>query len=589
LRNKYLSIISEHEAKLKKVRGIFSLLGYGKLFFILLTGFLIFSVVTEGFSAVIIISAVLSFAVLAALWVFHNNLQESMNYSNGIIEICNRQTDRINGKWASFKDDGAQFLDSDHLYAADLDIVGAKSLFQLLNTTGTWHGRQFFSEDLLRPAYNREEILIRQEAIAELSADTRFSCKIQYHLSKIGVNPAAVKLAEELKEETPFIENAVLRFLLSYVPALTCVFLAVIFIFKLETLYITGAAAAFAQALVWVLTLPKTHAYLGAAAGLPYKLSDYAAAISLITGKEFKSEKLNQIKEQLVSAEKGFKWLGRIADKLNIRQIAVLYYIFNILLLWDLECAFSLREWKKKYALLSEKWFASIGEFESLLSFSHLPNICAGTCMPEIIAGEKIINAELTGHPLLANEKRVCNDFNFNGNILIISGSNMSGKTTFLRTVGINLVLAKCGSFVCAKRFACSVFEPAASMRITDDLNEGLSTFYAELKRIKKIIDTAKGQTNMLFLIDEIFRGTNSVDRLYGAKTVLSKLHGINAAGLISTHDLELCELAEMYQRVENFSFSETYEGGKIIFDYKIRGGKSTTTNAKYLMEMVGI
>jgi DNA mismatch repair ATPase MutS len=199
------------------------------------------------------------------------------------------------------------------------------------------------------------------------------------------------------------------------------------------------------------------------------------------------------------------------------------------------------------------------------------------------------MEAQELGHPLIPNDMRVNNDTACKNNIFIISGSNMSGKTTFLRTVGINLVLAHAGSFVCAKQMSFYVTQIMTSMRIVDDLNEGISTFYAEIKRIKGIIELAGKELGMFFLIDEIFRGTNSVDRLNGAKTVLSKLDKIGALGIITTHDLDLCEMVNSYSRIKNFSFSEDYRNNQIYFDYKLKVGKSTTTNAKYLMEMVGI
>jgi DNA mismatch repair ATPase MutS len=241
-----------------------------------------------------------------------------------------------------------------------------------------------------------------------------------------------------------------------------------------------------------------------------------------------------------------------------------------------------------KYSHIAESWFLALGEFESLLCFSNLPNVCGNTCLPDLTTG-KIISAKEMGHPLIPNASRVNNDVSCNNNIFIVSGSNMSGKTTFLRTVGINLVLCRAGSFVCSKQMRFSAMEIMTSMRIVDDLNEGVSTFYAELKRIKAIIEFSKQTPDMIFLIDEIFKGTNSVDRLIGAKTVLSKLNEMGAIGIITTHDLDLCDIVSQYPRQKNYSFSEYYHDDEIHFDYKIKPGKSTTTNAKYLMKMIGI
>ncbi len=248
-----------------------------------------------------------------------------------------------------------------------------------------------------------------------------------------------------------------------------------------------------------------------------------------------------------------------------------------------------LDEWKRKYADISEQWFLALGDLESLMSFANLARVCNNITLPIVLSKNKAIQANKMGQPLLTNDNRINNDIAFNNSIFIISGSNMSGKTTFMRTVGINLVLAQCGSFVCAEQMSFSPMKIMTSMRIADDLNEGISTFYAELNRIKGIIELASKQSDMLFLIDEIFRGTNSVDRLSGAKAVISKLNDSGVVGIITTHDLELCELTSQFMRIKNFSFSEYYQDKKIHFDYKIKMGKSCTTNAKYLMELVGI
>lgn len=172
----------------------------------------------------------------------------------------------------------------------------------------------------------------------------------------------------------------------------------------------------------------------------------------------------------------------------------------------------------------------------------------------------------------------------------VITGSNMSGKTTLLRTIGINLVLAYAGSPVCAKEFNCSIMDIFTSMRVKDDISTGVSTFYAELIRIKMIIEHVKKQSPMIFLIDEIFRGTNSNDRISGAKNIISNLYKEWIIGLISTHDFELCEMEnEKHINVKNYHFSEYYENNKIIFDYKLKQGRCNTTNAKYLMRLVGV
>lgn len=585
MQSEYLALMKKHEDILKKDKLVFDVVGYGKLFFVLLVGLSIYLMFSYQFPIWSIVLSSLALLTLIALWIYHSILGERAEYAKGIISICNRHIDRITGKWTEFTDTGEEFADAGHAYACDLDVVGRKSLFQFLNTTSTWHGRHAFAADLLRPAYGRSELQERQKAVAELSGDIAFSCNAQLYLSKITTN---ANLAESLKESTPFSKHKAVRLLLTTLPALTCSFILCIIVLGLNHLYIVGASMAALQMAIWFAGSRKIHKYIGVIGGLSYKLSVYNDLIGVLTAHEFSCDKLKQQQGQLREAAKAIKSLGKIGNRISIKHNGLIYFFANVLLLWDYGCAFSLQGWKEKYAHSAGRWFEAIGEFESLLSFSHLPNLCNNTCMPAISDQASLIEAEGLGHPLILNDIRVDNNICLSDNIFIISGSNMSGKTTLLRTVGVNLVLARSGGFVCAKKMTFSPIDIVTSMRITDDLNEGVSTFYAELQRIKMILDASERQL-VLFLIDEIFKGTNSADRLTGAKTVIARLNELDAVGLISTHDLELCNLADVHDRIRNHSFSEHYKDNRICFDYIMRRGRSNTTNAKYLMEMVGI
>ena len=282
------------------------------------------------------------------------------------------------------------------------------------------------------------------------------------------------------------------------------------------------------------------------------------------------------------------KELDKITEIINIRSGGIANLLLNVLFLWDYQCIFLLEKWKNKYGKKVKSWIEGIGEIESLISFSVLNNINSHITFPKIVDGKSGIIAEELGHPLINMEDRVDNDIKIDNEIFIITGSNMSGKTTFLRTIGINLVLAYNGAGVCAKSMELTLLDLITSMRIVDDLKGGISTFYAEILRIKRIIDMVETQDNMIFLIDEIFTGTNSVDRILGAKNVIGNLNKDNIIGMITTHDLELCAL-DSRKRIRNFYFEDKYDGKTIKFDYKIKSGKSTSTNAKNLMNLAGI
>ena len=589
--------IEKHEKILEQKNRIFRIIGYIKLLHVLFIGWILYLVFfSSPDETLLIISGVIT-VILIAFWIFHERLKDKIKYSQGIISINRRNLDRLTGAWSGFADTGSEFVNHDHPYASDLDIVGKKSVFQFLNSTNTWHGRQRFAADLLNPNYTDEEITSRQIAIAELSEDVDFANHIEYKFKQIGVHAAAKFIAKRLENSEPFVKSGFLKMLAIYGPLLALFFAGYVLITTTTILFPIVAMLAIFQLFIWVLLFFPVTKYLEDVSQLSYNLAEYGEAVHELQRRNFKSEKLIEIQKCLttseVAASVAIKELGHISSRANLRRNVIAWMILNVALLWDLTTAIRFGAWKNKYANYAESWFISLGEFESFLSFSHLPNVCSTTCVPTIcvptVIDNKTIQAKNLGHPLINNEARVSNDVACRNNIFIISGSNMSGKTTFLRSVGVNLILARAGSFVCAKEMNFTQLDIMTSMRIADNLSEGISTFYAELKRIKGIIELARTNSDMLFLIDEIFRGTNSVDRLSGAITILQKLNELGVIGMITTHDLELCEIAKDYPRIRNYSFSESYIDNEIHFNYEMREGVSTTTNAKHLMKMMDI
>lgn len=582
MQEKYVNLIKKHEPCLKETEARENIIGWLKLTAIL--GLALPLSLAIGIHIAFSALFIVVFAAIFFVAMKHQKLRKKVDYLGGVIKICERHIDRTDGKWTSFSDAGAEYKDDSHAYSSDLDIAGNKSLFQFLNTTNTWHGRTAFSKDLMHSNFTNAELKERQHAVKELSQDIEASCDIQYHFSKVGVDGNVSALVEELqKKDVIFMKSKFLRFLLMYVPFAALAGVGALFILRPPYFAFYILLMLIASAVVTHLGLKKTRSYFGTMLKISSKLEGYAEVVKILTAKNYSCKKLNSIREQLTDAAAGISKLDSIASMVKGSGIGL-----NFLLWWNYRCAFALQDWKQKYRDRIGEWLLVLGELESLLALSHLPNLCSNTCLPTFSQECGKISAKDMGHPLLQNKRRINNDVEFDSNILIISGSNMSGKTTFLRTIGINIVLARAGGFVCAKEFTCTLFDVMTSMRIADDLNEGVSTFYAELKRIKGIIDFAK-KPRVLFLIDEIFRGTNSVDRLSGARTVIKELEKLGSSGLVSTHDLELCELEKINKRITNLHFCEHYKDNQIHFDYKLKQGKSTTTNAKHLMEMVGI
>lgn len=600
---KFETEIKQCKIYLKPHKKAFTLVGYLKLLGVVTFGISLYLTIHSGltwrsdsvheFPTRLSLLTGLLLILLICLWIYQRQLNHKIKFYEALIKINQAYLDRISGDWIHFPDTGQEFEDIYHPYALDLDMVGKNSLFQLLNVTHTWHGRQAFAKDLLGATYTKEEILKRQEAITELSKDVSYTNTLQYHLSKISSKVKVLDLLNLIRNEKLVIQSKWLKNLLTYLPFFT-IFMGIISAFSpLKPFYLVTMGFITLQALICFLSFTQTRTYLAAISKIDYQLEYYLEPLENLENKGFKSLKLQEIQNTLVgsehSAKAAIKGLASVMNWVSMRNHGVIYLVLNILFLWDYRCLFKLEKWKVTYGSASESWFLSLGEFESLMSFAGLPNICNHTTLPTFSEEKNYIEATDLGHPLISNATRVTNSMVSKNQIHIISGSNMSGKTTFLRTLGINIILAQTGSFVCATTLRQTFFSPVTSMRLSDDLNEGISTFYAELKRIKLIMDLAKEKENTLFLIDEIFRGTNSVDRLFGAKEVLSQLNELGVSGLITTHDLDLCHLSDDQKRFTNYSFSEQYKDGKIQFDYKLKEGPSTTTNAKYLMEMLGL
>lgn len=547
----------------------------------------------NGFGNLFLTLEIILVFLFSVLVVYHQKIREERERAKILEDINGRYISRIDGAWIDFKDTGKEFIDTSHDYSNDLDIVGENSIFQLLNITNTHTGRKIFANNLLKPDKDKKKIYLRQEAIKELSGKLGLVQEIEYLTYKnkkdLKDPEILIKYAESKENlfKSKFIKN-----LIRFMP--TLVFSIIIFgiISRNHFMIYIGLDVLIVQVLIWLLSMFRNSKILGTVHYLKYNLETYLEVLKFLEKEDFSSEELKRIKETMFSQGRSsieaIKGLDKITEIINIRSGGIANLFLNVLLLWDYQCIFLLEKWKDKYGEKVRCWIEGIGEIESLISFSVLNNINSHIIFPEIVDGKSKIIAEELGHPLINMEDRVDNDIRIDNEIFIITGSNMSGKTTFLRTIGINLVLAYNGAGVCAKSMKLTLLDIITSMRIVDNLKGGISTFYAEILRIKRIIDKAENEDNMIFLIDEIFTGTNSVDRILGAKNVIGNLNKDNIIGMITTHDLELCAL-DSKERIRNFYFEDKYEDKTIRFDYKIKSGKSTSTNAKNLMNLVGI
>ncbi|RCX17495.1 MutS-like protein [Anaerobacterium chartisolvens] len=539
-------------------------------------------------------------AVLASLIVFiylvreHTKITDNRRYSSAMSQINYEDVKRIRDEWKAFKDTGAEFKDENHGYSIDLDIFGEGSLFQKINCTNTPIGRQILKNMLMMPRINKEEIIRRQEAVSELSQSLAWRQRLfaegRMAREELRDPDALINWAESWEEpfKSPWIIPA-----LYIMPFIAVISLVMSFGFKLMPFYIPVAILILHFIFLKIRSRERAD-MLTSVREYKDSLRSYDKMLVMLEKRGFRSPHMDSLKkvlegEKRETASAQIERLSKIVDSIANRYNAF-YFVFNILTLWDYHCQLRLVRWKRKSGSCLKSWLKVIGETEALASLAVLKYDNPDWAMPEIASHPFVFKAGQMGHPLLG-ARRVLNDVNIdaNSNILLITGSNMSGKSTLLRTAGINLVLAYIGAPVCARDFCCSIMEIYTCMRVSDNLDKSISSFYAELMRIKIIVEEAKKGKHIFFLLDEIFKGTNSTDRHTGAKALITELAGHKAMGMVSTHDLELGRLEEDTGRVRNFHFREYYDNNKIFFDYRLYKGVSVTRNAVYLMRLAGI
>jgi hypothetical protein len=519
----------------------------------------------------------------------HRQVEIRLTKAQTMVKINEQYLDRIHGQWIEFADQGQEFARFDHPYSNDLDIFGPKSLFQWLSTVQTFLGRQQLYQHLAHPSKEIDAILIRQKAVKELAGRLDFCQGLECRgliTSEAGRDPGElIAYAQTSPHIGKFIKS------IRWLPLCTAVSLALYFL-QMISLQIP-VILLMLQSLIVLFTYKSTGAPLRWVYSFQKSLQSYRSMLELIEQEPWEDPYLSSLHAELFekneSAHKAMQQLERISGSIDMNR-SMFYLIINIGLLWDIQCAVRLAAWKSRYGSRVGRWLEIVGTMEAFCSLAVVAHIHPDWTYPEIEDQGQRISAQGLGHPLLHPEKCVHNDIDIENYSCIVTGSNMSGKSTWLRSIGINLVLAYAGSPVCAEKFVCSVMDIYTSMEIRDDLIEGVSTFYAELKRINMILEHSRRDKPMIYLIDEIFRGTNSLDRITGAQVVLRQLSQNGAIGLISTHDFELCDLEkELWAKFKNFHFQEHYVNGGIEFDYKLRPGRCSTSNARYLMKMVGI
>jgi hypothetical protein len=518
----------------------------------------------------------------------HRRIVRDLNMAKRAVAVYARGLTRMEDRWSGSGQTGNEFKDPLHLYAEDLDILGEGSLFQLLSTARTNMGKQCLAHWLLTHA-DVEEIGKRQTAVAELKSrlDLREELAITGETETIAAKPEP--LITWVREESGLTDGRWWAFGLAI---------------------LTIAALGFGFKVMWtpfvlllvvngVITARARHRLekLFSGVGDTHKdLDSLAILLQRIETEKFESPMLQQLQARLLTHGRPpsvcIARLDTLAD-LDDSRHNWFVRMLDIPLLYSMQIAFALERWRRTYGSGIEAWLDVVGEIETLASIAAYAYEHPEDPFPDFApAGAEVcFHGDALGHPLLPADKCVRNDVRLGGNrqVLLVSGSNMSGKSTYLRVVGINAVLAMMGAPVRARGLRLSRLAVGASMRVSDSLQKGISHFYAEIKRLRQVVDLSSTQPS-LFLLDEVLQGTNSHDRRVGTEGVLRTLIRNSAIGLVTTHDLALTSLEEVFpDRVRNAHFQERFEDDRLSFDYRLRHGVVTTSNGIELMKSIGL
>jgi DNA mismatch repair ATPase MutS len=586
----YQTLLSDYQGKSEHIRFKIKWIAWLRLtsflFFIPALYFIIPHFPFLGWSVVFI-----NLFIFLGMIKYTGKLQKLKGFYQNLIDINQNEIKAIHRDLSNFAD-GTEFIDYDHDFSFDLDIFGHESLFQFLNRTVTSRGKNKLAQLLQFPIQDVELIRMRQLAIIELSEN------LDWRQQFLASGPGSKKMiADEFNLSQVSIRlnnNRLYRIALIFIPAITLITGGLWLFNVLPISYFLPFV--FIQWTLFIIFYSRINRFIEAFESISGILDQYIERLGLIEKHQFKSSCLKQLKNRLFkdeySASKIFFLLKKNLSQLDYRQNILVGFALNSLFLWDIRCIYKLQHWNNSFGNELPNWLDIIAEADALISLSNLNYNHPEWALPYIGDEKTILNAENLGHPMIRKDKRIDNDFNWPSelSVTILTGANMAGKSTFLRTLGVNLVLAAQGCKVCAGSFIFYPIRLFTHMRTTDNLMNDESYFYAELLRLKRMLGLINDGQNLLIVIDEMLKGTNSVDKLNGSIALLKQLIKHQTHCIVATHDLKLTDLAEKYpENIKNRCFEVILSGNDLQFDYKLKNGVTQTMNASFLMKKMGI
>ncbi len=535
----------------------------------------------------------LPIVVFIALMAIHQRINSERDHLDRSVKFYERCLERLDDRWAGAGEPGERFADQSHLYSEDLDIFGSGSLFELLNTARTKAGEEKLASWLLAPA-TISEARARQAAIDEL----RSRLDMREDLAVLGADIRSGIHPEKL---TAWATAAPHRFppLMPIAAALIGIFTLVAIVLWIGFGFKLLVLTALLCEMIFLFIYRTQISRVISAVELPSReLTLLAETLARLEREEFHSPKLVNLRRALETA--GLPPSKQIAHLVHLTQALdwmknQFFGLIAFILLLPAQLAYAIERWRQRSGAKIPQWIEAVGEIEALNSLAGYAYEHPNDPFPELTEDEECLEGEALGHPLISDSYCVRNDVALGASgaklrLLVVSGSNMSGKSTLLRTIGTNVVLALAGAPVRASRLRLSPVSIGASIHILDSLQTGASRFYAEITRLRHIVALTEGELPLLFLLDEILSGTNSHDRRIGAEAVVKGLVERGAMGLVTTHDLALTKIVDsLGASAANIHFEDHLENGKMRFDYKIHKGVVQRSNALELMRVVGL
>ncbi|MEO5684714.1 MAG: MutS family DNA mismatch repair protein [Chitinophagaceae bacterium] len=540
------------------------------------------------------IAFVLLSAIFIRLVILAVNNNTAIDNINRLLSINKNELQIAAGGYFEMPD-GASFLSPLHPYANDLDIFGKASLYQYTNRTTSQQGNETYADWLQHPA-DATVILQRQQAVKELGPQLQWRQQLQaFGAEQVITTATQKKINNWVQDADIFSHRGHWKMMRWLYPVITIGILL---------LYLNNLIPASIFGLAYLIFF-LVSGYISKQIATAYnqlnqvvqEISTLSKSAAHIENNAFESPCLDQVRQHFTPGETAssaaIKQLKKILDNFDYNLNFLFLLFINPFILWNLQAIFQLEQWRRNNKTKTAQWFMALGEMEAVSTIASIQFNHPSWAIP-VVDEQQHGTFETTalGHPLIAESKCISNDFLTKGNpqVALVTGSNMAGKSTFLRSVGVNTVLAMMGAPVCARQMKLSPMRIISSMRVADNLQESTSTFYAELKKLQSIIESVNNHEKVFVLLDEILRGTNSLDRHTGSKALVKQLIKQKAVAILATHDVELAQLQTDYpDSIHNYHFDAQIANEELFFDYKLKEGICKSINASILMKKIGI